>query len=144
MNKKTIDDIDVAGERRCLRRGGDKLVLPVDAVIADRFDAQAQSRCAPSDAIPPGWRILDIGPKTVGQFKDHLRSARTVVWNGPMGAFEMHPFSVGAFAMAHALAELSGATTLIGGGDSAAAVEQAGVAHRITHVSANQPESNRY
>lgn len=144
MNKKTIDDIDVAGKRVLLQQGGDKLVLPVDAVIADRFDAQAQSRCAPSDAIPPGWRILDISPKTIGQFKDHLRSARTVVWNGPMGAFEMQPFSVGTFAMAHALAELSGATTIIGGGDSAAAVEQAGGADRITQVSTNQPESDRY
>lgn len=127
------DKLDTA--RVLLQQGSGKLVLPVDVVIADRFDAQAQSRCVHADAVPPGWRILDIGPKTIGQFKDHLRSARTVVWNGPMGAFEMQPFSVGTFAMAHALAELSGATTIVGGGDSAAAVEQAGVADRMTHVS---------
>lgn len=127
------DKLDTA--RVLLQQGSGKLVLPVDVVIADRFDAQAQSRCVHADAVPPGWRILDIGPKTIGQFKDHLRSARTVVWNGPMGAFEMQPFSVGTFAMAHALAELSGATTIVGGGDSAAAVEQASVADRMTHVS---------
>lgn len=127
------DKLDTA--RMLLQQGSGKLVLPVDVVIADRFEAQAQSRCVHADAIPPGWRILDIGPQTIGRFKDHLRSARTVVWNGPMGAFEMQPFSVGTFAMAHALAELSGATTIVGGGDSAAAVEQAGVADRMTHVS---------
>jgi phosphoglycerate kinase len=85
--------------------------------------------------VPSNWRILDIGPKTVDRFKEHLHGARTVVWNGPMGVFEMTPFAAGTFAIARALAELSGAITIVGGGDSAAAVEQAGVAERITHIS---------
>jgi len=127
------DKLDVA--KTLLQQGRNKLVLPVDVVIADRLDAQAQSRHVSVDDIPSGWRILDIGPKTVGQFKEHLHGARTVVWNGPMGVFEMQPFAVGTFAVARALAELSGATTIIGGGDSAAAVEQAGVAERMTHIS---------
>jgi phosphoglycerate kinase len=127
------DKLDVA--RTLLRDGRDKLILPVDAVIADRFDAQAQRRVVKVDDVPPGWRIVDIGPQTVERFKGHLRGARTVVWNGPMGVFEMAPFAAGTFAIARALAELEGATTIIGGGDSAAAVEQAGVAERVTHIS---------
>jgi phosphoglycerate kinase len=127
------DKLEVA--RDLLQKGTSKLVLPVDAVIADRFDAGALRRTVVVDAVPASWRILDIGPGTVEQFKEHLRGARTVVWNGPMGVFEMAPFAEGTFAIARALAELSGATTIVGGGDSAAAVEQAGVAERITHIS---------
>src|SRR5262249_45406896 len=118
-----------------LQKGTGKLVLPVDVVIADQFDAHALRSTVAVNAVLSSWRILDIGPKTVEQFKEHLRGARTVVWNGPMGVFEMTPFAEGTFAIAHALAKLSGATTIIGGGDSAAAVEQAGVADRITHIS---------
>jgi phosphoglycerate kinase len=110
-------------------------VLPVDAVIADKFDANAQRRTVSVDSVPAGWRILDIGPQTVERFKERLHGAQTVVWNGPMGVFEMTPFAEGTFAIACALVELSGATTIIGGGDSAAAVEQAGVAERVTHIS---------
>ncbi|MEW6298933.1 MAG: phosphoglycerate kinase [Thermodesulfobacteriota bacterium] len=127
------DKLDVA--RALLHKGGAKLVLPVDVVIADRFDADAQRRVVPVETVPAGWRILDIGPQTVGQFTDRLRGARTVVWNGPMGVFELAPFAAGTFAIARALADLSGVTTIIGGGDSAAAVEQAGVAERMTHIS---------
>ena len=127
------DRLDVA--KALLHRGGDKLVLPVDVVVADRFDAGAQRRTVDATAVPADWRILDIGPQTLDVFKERLRGAKTVVWNGPMGVFEMEPFAVGTFAMARALAELPGATTIIGGGDSAAAVEQAGVASRVTHVS---------
>jgi len=127
------DKLDVA--RALLRRGGDKLVLPTDVVIADRFDAAARRRTVPVDAVPPDWRVLDIGPKSVDEFGQRLKGARTVVWNGPMGVFEMEPFAAGTFAMARALAGLTGATTIVGGGDSAAAVDQAGVADRVTHVS---------
>jgi phosphoglycerate kinase len=127
------DKLDVA--RTLLRDGHDKLILPVDAVIADRFDAQARRREVTVADVPPGWRIMDIGPQTVERFKGCLRSARTVVWNGPMGVFEMAPFAAGTFAIARALAALEGATTIIGGGDSAAAVEQAGVAEQVTHIS---------
>jgi phosphoglycerate kinase len=127
------DKLDVA--RTLLHAGNDKLILPVDVVVADRFDAQAQWRRVDVDDVPKGWRIVDIGPKTIERFKGHLRGARTVVWNGPMGVFEMAPFAVGTFAIARALAALTGATTIVGGGDSAAAVEQAGVAEQVTHIS---------
>src|SRR5262249_40765872 len=127
------DKLDVA--RTLLRAGRDKLVLPVDVVIADRLAAQAQWRGVKVDDVPPGWRIVDVGPETIKQFSGRLRGAGTVVWNGPMGVFEMAPFAAGTFAIARALAALKGATTIIGGGDSAAAVEQAGVAEQVTHIS---------
>lgn len=127
------DRLDVA--RDLLQKGASKLVLPVDVVIADQFDAHALRRTVVVDAVLASWRILDIGPQTVARFQELLRGARTVVWNGPMGVFEMPPFAAGTFAIAHALAALSGATTIVGGGDSVAAVEQAGMAERITHLS---------
>jgi phosphoglycerate kinase len=127
------DKVEVA--RDLLQQGGRKLVLPVDVVIAEHTDANAQRRTVEVNAVPAGWRILDIGAKTIERFTEHLQGARTVVWNGPMGVFELAPFAEGTFAIAHALADLSGATTIIGGGDSAAAVEQAGVAERMTHIS---------
>lgn len=130
-----LEDDKVAVANQLLQQGGDKLILPVDAVVADRFDAGAERRTVAVDAVPADWRILDIGPETVRRFTARLRPAKTVVWNGPMGVFEMEPFAAGTFAVARALAELSGATTIIGGGDSAAAVDRAGVADRVTHVS---------
>src|SRR5262249_6673590 len=127
------DKLDVA--RTLLQAGRDKLILPIDAVIADRFAAQARWRRVEVDDVPPGWRIVDVGPETIKRFSGRLRGAGTVVWNGPMGVFEMAPFAAGTFAIAHALAALTDATTIIGGGDSAAAVEQAGVAGQVTHIS---------
>jgi len=127
------DKLDVATD--LLQKGDSKLVLPADVVIADRFDAKAQRRVVGVDAVLAGWRILDIGPQTIEHFTTRLHGAKTVVWNGPMGVFELAPFAEGTFAIARALADLSGATTIIGGGDSAAAVEQAGVADRVTHIS---------
>ena len=118
-----------------LRDGGQKLILPVDVLVADRFDEKAQTRVVSVNAVPIGWRILDIGPQTVELFSRYLRNARTVVWNGPMGVFEMEPFSAGTFAIAHELARLDDAITIVGGGDSASAVERAGVAERISHIS---------
>jgi phosphoglycerate kinase len=127
------EKLDVA--RRLLRDGGQKLILPVDVVVADRFDEQAHMRTVSVDAVPADWRILDIGPQTVELFSRYLTNARTVVWNGPMGVFEMESFSAGTFAMANVLAKLAEATTIIGGGDSASAVQRAGVADRISHIS---------
>ena len=127
------EKLDVA--QRLLRDGGQKLILPVDVVVADRFDEQAHTRTVTVDAVPAHWRILDIGPQTVELFSRYLSKARTVVWNGPMGVFEMESFSAGTFAMANVLAKLAEATTIIGGGDSASAVERAGVADRISHIS---------
>jgi 3-phosphoglycerate kinase len=127
------DKLDVAQTLLC--EGGQKLILPVDVLVADRLVAEAETRTVSVDAVPAGWRILDIGPETVELFSRYLGSARTVVWNGPMGVFEMEPFSAGTFAIAHVLACLDDATTIVGGGDSASAVERAGVAKRISHIS---------
>ncbi len=126
------DSLDVA--RETLERADERLALPVDVVVADRFDAEAESKVVPVDQVPEDWRILDIGPETVELFKQKLAGAKTVVWNGPMGVFEFPRFAVGTEAIAHILAE-SGATTIIGGGDSVAAVEQAGLADKMTHIS---------
>jgi phosphoglycerate kinase len=130
-----VEDDKLGVAQKLLQQGGNKLVLPVDVVIADKFDANAEQRNVNVDAVPTGWRILDIGRQTVELFKKRLCGAQTVVWNGPMGVFEMAPFAAGTFAVAKALAGLSGATTIIGGGDSAAAVEESGLAARMTHIS---------
>jgi phosphoglycerate kinase len=135
VGESLVENDKLEEARTLLRDGGSKLILPVDVVVADGIDAKAQRRAVSVEAVPAGWRILDIGPQTVERFTQHLHKAKTVVWNGPMGVFELEPFAAGTFAIAGALAELSGATTIIGGGDSAAAVEQAGVAERITHIS---------
>lgn len=113
---------------------GDKLVLPVDAIIADKFDADANTQTVDVDKIPAGWRMLDVGPKTVSLYKTTLDGAKLIVWNGPVGVFEMPKFAEGTFALAKMLAE-SKAVTVIGGGDSASAVKKAGVAKQMTHVS---------
>jgi len=126
------ESLDVA--RKMLERAGDRLALPVDVVVADRFDAEAKSKVVPVDQVPQDWRILDIGPETVDLFKQRLAGAKTVVWNGPMGVFEFPRFAAGTEAIARILADLE-ATTIIGGGDSVAAVEQAGLADKMTHIS---------
>lgn len=126
------DSLDVA--RETLERAGERLALPVDVVVADRFDAEADSKVVPVGQVPEDWRILDIGPETVELFKRKLAGAKTVVWNGPMGVFEFPRFAEGTFAIARFLADLE-ATTIIGGGDVVAAVGQAGVADGIAHVS---------
>jgi len=126
------DKLDVA--RQLMSRSGGKLVFPVDAVIADRFDKDARSQVVAIEHIPAGWRMLDIGPQTVALFKTYVRDARTIVWNGPLGVFEFPRFAHGTIAIAQALAG-SHAMTIIGGGESVAAVEQAGVADRMSHIS---------
>jgi len=135
IGKSLVENDKLGVAEKLLREAGAKLVLPVDAVIADRFEAGAERRTVDVASVPPGWLILDIGPRTIATFTERLRGAKTVIWNGPMGVFEMAPFAAGTFAVARALAGLAGATTIVGGGDSAAAVEQAGVAEKITHVS---------
>ena len=126
------DKLDLAKD--LLKRGGKKLLLPVDVVIADAFAADAKHQVVPVDKVSAGWRILDIGPQSVTRFSAVLKTAKTVVWNGPMGVFEFPAFAAGTVAIAKALAD-TGATTIIGGGDSAAAVERAGVADKMTHIS---------
>lgn len=110
------------------------LLLPVDNVVGKEFDANTESQTVNSDSIPEGWMGLDIGEETVKLFSEAIKDAKTVVWNGPMGVFEMERFANGTRKIAEALAN-SGATTIVGGGDSAAAVEQLGFADRITHIS---------
>ncbi|EHA8587237.1 phosphoglycerate kinase, cytosolic [Cocos nucifera] len=116
---------------------GVSLMLPTDVVIADKFAADANSKVVPSTAIPDGWMGLDIGPDSVKSFSDALETTKTVIWNGPMGVFEFDKFAVGTEAIAKKLAELSGkgVTTIIGGGDSVAAVEKVGVADVMSHIS---------
>ena len=113
---------------------GVPLLLSVDVVITDRFAADAEQRVVAVEDIPPGWQIMDIGPRTIELFLGALRDARTVFWNGPMGAFEMPSFAVGTNAIARALAS-GGAVTVVGGGDSVAAIEHLGVADKMTHIS---------
>jgi phosphoglycerate kinase len=127
------DSLDTA--RTLLDRAGDKLVLPVDVTVADRFEAAAFSQVVAAGNVPSGWRILDIGPRTLELFRQRLEGARTVVWNGPMGVFEFEKFAAGTEAVARILASLPDATIIIGGGDSAAAVQRAGLADQMTHVS---------
>ena len=113
-----------------------KFLLPVDHVIADRVDANALTKIVNhGDPIPDNMMALDIGPKTAEIYAEEVGRARTIVWNGPMGVFEMPPFAKGTFKIAHAVAENAGATSIVGGGDSVAAVKAAGVADKITHIS---------
>ncbi len=126
------DAVDTA--KALLAEAGGKLQLPVDLVIADAFAADAQRRTVPVGNVPDGWRALDIGPDTVKAFAETVAAARTVVWNGPMGVFELPPFAAGTFGVAKAVAE-SEAVSIVGGGDSVAAVKQSGLADRITHLS---------
>ncbi|XP_058072081.1 phosphoglycerate kinase, cytosolic [Magnolia sinica] len=116
---------------------GVSLLLPVDVVVADKFAADANSKVVPASNIPDGWMGLDIGPDAINTFCQSLESTKTVIWNGPMGVFEFEKFAVGTEAIAKKLADLSGkgVTTIIGGGDSVAAVEKAGLADKMSHIS---------
>ena len=134
MADSLVEDDALDTARELLELGGSRLMLPVDLVIADAFDANAERKVVPLGNVPAGWRVLDIGPASVALFKNAPLPAKTVVWNGPMGVFEFPRFAVGTFAIAEVLAGLS-AITIIGGGDSAAAVEQAGLADKMTHIS---------
>jgi len=120
--------------RELLNEGGTKIRLPVDAVIATGIGEDAEVKVTPIGRVPDGWRLLDIGPETVENFGKVIKDAKTVVWNGPMGYFENPRFAQGTFGIARALAE-SKATSIVGGGDSAAAIQQSGLADKITHIS---------
>ncbi|HEY8197188.1 MAG TPA: phosphoglycerate kinase [Gemmatimonadales bacterium] len=129
------DRVDLA--RELMKKAGKKLVLPTGAVVARELVAGAETRTVKRDAIPEGWAVYDIDPATEKTFASSIERAGTVVWNGPMGVFETPPFDHGTLAVARAMAQATanGAVTVIGGGDSAAAVAQAGLTNRITHVS---------
>jgi phosphoglycerate kinase len=136
-----LEEDKLALASRLLEEGGDRIVLPVDCMVTDRFDFAerlvGQLKAVPVEAIPPGWSGLDIGPETVQRFAAVLQAANTIVWNGPMGVFEIEATARGTFSVAEMLARATekGATTVIGGGDSASAIQQAGMADRVSHVS---------
>lgn len=129
------DQLDLA--RDLLSRAGEKLVLPKGLVVAERLSPDAARKSLPADAVPPGWAAYDIDSETCRDFVARIRQALTVLWNGPMGVFETPPFDQGTMAIARGLADATrrGAVTIVGGGDSAAAVARAGVEDRISHVS---------
>jgi phosphoglycerate kinase len=129
-----VEDESLPVARGLLDKAAGKLHLPVDVVLADKFDAEAESRLELAGNVPAGWRILDIGPQTVKAFGAIIAGAGTVVWNGPMGVFEFPKFAAGTFGVAKAVAD-SGAVSIIGGGESVAAIQQSGLADKITHIS---------
>ena len=135
------DKIDVA--KQILDKAGDKLVLPIDNVVADKFNNDADTKVVEGD-IDDGWMALDIGPKSVEEFKNVLKDAKTVVWNGPMGVFEMQNFAKGTLEIGKFLGTLTDATTIVGGGDSTAAVKELGVADKLTHISTGGGASLTY
>jgi len=134
IGESLVEEEALDTARELLDEGGNHLRLPVDVVIADRFENEAERRVMSMGPVPEGWRILDIGPETVDTFGKIIEEAGTVVWNGPMGVFEFPRFSEGTFGVARAIAH-SQATSIVGGGDSVAAVQEAGVANQITHIS---------
>lgn len=126
------DKVELAGE--LIAKGGDKLHLPVDTHCGDDFNGNCNKQVVAAGEIPEGWEGLDIGPETAKKYAEVIASAKTVVWNGPMGVFEMPPFDEGTKAVAQAVAD-SDSTSIIGGGDSAAACDQLGFADKVSHVS---------
>ncbi len=129
-----VEDEALDTARQLVQEGSTRLRLPVDVNIADKFAADAQRKTMPMGPVPEGWRIMDIGPETVAAYSKAVSGAGTVVWNGPMGVFEFPEFAQGTFGLAKAVAK-SGATTIVGGGDSVAAIQESGLADKITHIS---------
>mmetsp|Transcript_25625 Transcript_25625/g.35405 ORF Transcript_25625/g.35405 Transcript_25625/m.35405 type:complete len:473 (+) Transcript_25625:81-1499(+) len=130
------DKIELATElMAAAEKQGVEFLLPTDVVLADKFAPDANTQIVSADAIPDGWMGLDVGPDSIALFNEKLATCKTVVWNGPMGVFEMDAFSKGTFAVAETLASMTDAITIIGGGDSVAAVEKAGLADKMSHIS---------
>ncbi len=134
MADSLVEEDALETAKMLLAKAGGKLVLPVDVVMADAFSNDANAKTMDLGNVPAGWRILDIGPKTVAAFDAIINKAGTVVWNGPMGVFEFDKFAKGTFAIADALAK-SDAISIVGGGDSASAIKKSGLADKITHIS---------
>lgn len=133
VGKSLVEQDKVDEARKILEKGGDKVLLPIDTHLGDAFSSDCNKQIAEGD-FPDDYQGLDIGPKTIKMFSEIIKQAKVVVWNGPMGVFEMPPFDAGTRAIAEAIAETS-ATSIIGGGDSAAAIAQMGFADRVSHVS---------
>lgn len=134
VGKSLVEPDQVELAKELIRTGGDKLVLPVDTHCGDAFRADCNKQIVPAGRIPDGFEGLDIGPQTADLYAGIVKTAGTIVWNGPMGVFEMPPFDAGTKAVAEAIAN-SGAVSIIGGGDSAAAIQQLGFADKVSHVS---------
>ncbi len=136
VGKSLVEEDQIGFSLKLLEKakGKIKFLLPSDHIAAERMDIQAKREIVKNDKIPAGWVCLDIGPETAKTFSEEIKSAKTIVWNGPMGVFEMEPFSQGTFAIAKAIAN-SSAFSIVGGGDSVSAVNKAGVADRISHIS---------
>lgn len=134
MADSLVQDEALDTAKEILSAGSAKLVLPVDMVIANAFDNGAETKVIPTGNVPAGWRVLDVGPETVKTFSKFVDEAGTVVWNGPMGVFEMPTFAKGTFEVAKAVAD-SNAISIIGGGDSVAAIQESGLADKVTHIS---------
>jgi phosphoglycerate kinase len=132
--KSLVEAEKIETAKELLAKSGGKILLPVDVVVATEFKNEAEHKAVPADQIPGEMMALDIGPESARQFADVIKKAKTVIWNGPMGVFEMSNFARGTMAVAQAMADSEG-VTIVGGGDSVAAVEQAGLADRMTHVS---------
>ena len=137
-----VDRIELA--KQIMEKAGDKLVLPIDNVVAKEFSNDAVATIVASDQIPADQEGLDVGPETVALFASYLKDAKTVVWNGPMGVFELPNFAKGTIGVCEAIADLKGATTIIGGGDSAAAAISLGYADKFTHISTGGGASLEY
>ncbi len=138
VGKSLVEEDKVELARQLLKEAKShklKFLLPTDHVVAEKIDANALVQTVSSSHIPPNMMALDIGPKTIEAFTEEIARALTIVWNGPMGVFEVAPFAKGTFKVAHAIAENVGATSIVGGGDSVSAVNAAGVADKITHIS---------
>jgi phosphoglycerate kinase len=129
-----VEDEALEMAQGLMAQAGNKLLLPEDVVVANEFSNEAASMTVGVEQVPEGWRILDVGPVTMERFREVLAGAKTVVWNGPMGVFEFPAFATQTVSLARALAGIN-ATTIVGGGDSAAAVRQAGLADKMTHIS---------
>lgn len=137
LGTSLVEDDALETAKSLIANSAGKIVLPVDALIGDAFKEEANKQTVSVDQVPDGWGIYDIGPKTIALFDENLQGAQTVVWNGPMGVFEMPSFAQGTLAVAKIMAALTknGTLTIIGGGDSVAAVEQSGLAEDMTHIS---------
>ena len=146
VGNSLVEDDYLEEAKRLMDEAGDKLVLPVDIVVADRMEEDAETATVGVDQIPAGQMGLDIGPNTVELFSEHISGARTIFWNGPMGVFEMDVFAKGTEGVARAVAEASagGATSVVGGGDSVAAVRKLGLEDALSHISTGGGASLEY
>ena len=134
MGDSLVEEESLKIALEIVKETGKKLLLPIDVVISDEFSAKASNKIIPIEDIPEGWRIMDLGPLTLTKFEKIISTCKTIVWNGPMGVFEFPKFAKGTFSLAKIVAE-SNAVTIVGGGDSAAAIKESGLSDKITHIS---------